>query len=76
MTELPSLTGQQIIKALQKEGFKVVRQKGSHVRLKHSDGRVTTVPVHRGEEIDQGLLRKILRDVELKREKFLELLEK
>ena len=43
----------------------MVRTRGSHVFLRHKDGRVTTVPVHAGETIGPGLLRSILRDVEL-----------
>ena len=39
--------------------------------LKHQDGRVTTVPVHSGETIGLGLLRSILRDVELSVEELL-----
>ncbi|MFO8112613.1 MAG: type II toxin-antitoxin system HicA family toxin [Desulfosalsimonadaceae bacterium] len=44
---------------------RIVRQKGSHVRLRHKDGRVTTVPCHSGQDIGKGLLRKIVRDTEL-----------
>ena len=46
MAKLPSPTGKELIAALQKIGFAVVRQKGSHVRLKHEDDRVVTIPVH------------------------------
>jgi len=46
-------------------GFQVIRTRGSHVFLGHEDGRVTTVPVHSGETIGPGLLRSILRDVEM-----------
>ena len=51
-----------IIKALSKLGFKIVRKHGSHVVLKHPDGRLTVVPVHAGEEIGTGLLLKLLRN--------------
>jgi predicted RNA binding protein YcfA (HicA-like mRNA interferase family) len=64
MPGLPVLKPQDLIKALQKAGFEQVRQKGSHVRLKHPDGRVVTVPVHAGSEISRGLFRKIMRDAE------------
>ncbi len=74
MTRLPSLTGQEVVKALDKAGFKVLRQKGSHVYLKHHDGRATVVPVHKGESVGRGLLTKILSDADLSREKFLKLL--
>ena len=65
MPRYPRLTGQQLIRLLLAKGFQVVRIKGSHHRLRHADGRVTTVPVHRGEVIGPGLLRKILRDAKI-----------
>ena len=74
MTRLPSLNGEQIVKALGKAGFQVLRQKGSHIYLKHPDGRATVVPVHKGEPVGIGLLRKIMKDTELGREEFLKLL--
>jgi len=74
MTKLPSLTGEQVIKALNKAGFQVVRQRGSHKYLKHSDNRATVVPVHKGETIGPGLLRKIIHDTELSKEEFLKLI--
>jgi predicted RNA binding protein YcfA (HicA-like mRNA interferase family) len=67
MTKLPSLTGEQVIKALNKAGFQVVRQRGSHKYLKHPDNRATVVPSHKGETIGPGLLRKIIHDTELLR---------
>jgi predicted RNA binding protein YcfA (HicA-like mRNA interferase family) len=74
MTKLPILTGIEVIKALGKAGFQVQRQKGSHVYLKHPDGRATVVPVHKGESIGRGLLRTIIKDSDLSREEFLSLL--
>ena len=68
MTKLPRVTGKEIIAALQKAGFKVVRTKGSHHFLRHDDGKTTVVPVHAGETIGPGLLSKILRDCEMSRE--------
>ncbi|MDA8388643.1 MAG: type II toxin-antitoxin system HicA family toxin [Nitrospiraceae bacterium] len=65
MTKLPSLTGKQVISSLKKAGFVVERQKGSHVFLRHPDGRATVVPAHTGEAIGPGLMSKILRDSEL-----------
>ena len=65
MTKLPLLKGPELVAILEKHGFKPARQRGSHVRMRHPDGRVTTVPVHKGENIGRGLLRKILRDTEL-----------
>ena len=65
MSRLPVLSAREVIRILEQVGFEVVRQRGSHVRLKHEDGRVVTVPVHSGQDISRGLLRKILRDAEL-----------
>jgi predicted RNA binding protein YcfA (HicA-like mRNA interferase family) len=62
-----------VIKALQKAGFEVVRRRGSHVFLRHADGRATVIPVHKGDDLGRGLLRRIIHDVELTREEFLEL---
>ena len=64
-----------VIKLLSKIGFEVVRQRGSHVIMKHSDGRVTVVPVHPGEDLGRGMLSKIIRDSRITREQFLKLLE-
>jgi len=74
MTRLPSLTGEEIVKALGKAGFRIARQRGSHVYLKHPDGRTTVAPIHKGESIGRGLLRKIMHDADLSREEFLRLL--
>jgi len=45
MSRLPILTGLELIKILEKVGFKAVRQKGSHVLLKHKNNRTTIIPV-------------------------------
>jgi len=65
MTRLPRPKGKELVRALERAGFVVERIRGSHVFLRHADGRTTTVPVHSGETIGPGLLRAILRDVEL-----------
>jgi len=59
------LKGKELIRILKNFGFDVVRRRGSHFFLRHLDGRTTTVPVHSGESLGPGLLRSILRDVEL-----------
>ena len=74
MTRLPSLTGDEVVKALGKAGFHLLRQKGSHIYLKHPDGRATVVPTHKGESLGRGLLRKIIDDADLSREDFLKLI--
>ena len=75
MTRLPRLTGERLIKTLQRAGFNDMRIRGSHHFLRHPDGRVTVVPVHTGETIGPGLLAKILRDCELSHDELRELLD-
>jgi len=65
MTTRPGFTGKRLVATLGGKGFVVVRVKGSHHFLRHTDGRGTVVPVHAGETIGPGLLAKILRDCEL-----------
>ena len=74
MNRLPSLTGRDVVAALARAGFELIRVKGSHHLLRHVDGRGTTIPVHAGETIGPGLLARILRDCELTREQFRNLL--
>lgn len=73
MKKLPRLSGDEVIRALSRADFVVIRIKGSHHMLRHADGRVTTVPVHGSEIIGPGLLSKIIRDCDLTREQFLQL---
>lgn len=74
MTRLPTLTSTRLVKILHKLGFHSSHQKGSHLLLAHSDGRTTVVPMHKGEDIGRGLLRKILRDIQIEPEEFHKLL--
>lgn len=46
---VPRVTARELLAALQRAGFSVVRSKGSHVRLRHPDGRAVTIPVHPGD---------------------------
>jgi len=51
--------------------------KGSHVRLRSVDGRVTTVSLHANKEVPKGLLRNIIReDLEMSLKDFLDLYSK
>lgn len=70
MPKLSPINPGKLIKILAKEGFAEIRQKGSHIRLEHPDGRKTSIPIHSGESVGVGLLRKILRDVNLTSEQF------
>lgn len=74
MPKLPRPTGRELGQILEKAGFSFHHQTGSHAVYKHPDGRITTVPMHAGEEIGPGLLNKIKRDLRLTREEFEKLL--
>ena len=74
MPRLPSVTAKDVVRVLEGIGFEAVRQRGSHARFRHPDGRTVTVPIHSGKDIGRGLLRKILRDAELTPDEFRELL--
>jgi predicted RNA binding protein YcfA (HicA-like mRNA interferase family) len=56
MPKLPVVSGKELIKAFEKIGFEYIRQKGDHVIMKHTDGRVVTIPLHK--EIKKGTLKK------------------
>ena len=62
---LPSLTARQITRVLEKKGFVLERQSGSHAIYYHPDGRRTTVPIHSGRDLGRGLLRKIMKDADI-----------
>ena len=72
MSKLPLLTAKELVKILKKLGFEFQRQEGSHMFFEHSDGRTTVIPNHPGEDIDRGLLNKIVKhDLKITREEFL-----
>jgi predicted RNA binding protein YcfA (HicA-like mRNA interferase family) len=61
---MPVISGQRLVKALERDGWEVARQRGSHVRMKHPDRQVSlTVPLHR--ELKRGTLSGILSDAGL-----------
>ncbi|HLC85342.1 MAG TPA: type II toxin-antitoxin system HicA family toxin [Candidatus Nanoarchaeia archaeon] len=72
MTKLPLLEAREVTRILVKLGFELKRQEGSHMFFEHPDGRTTVIPNHGGEEIDRGLLNKIVKhDLKMEREEFL-----
>jgi len=62
-------------KVAKKLGFRMVRQKGSHARWKHPDGRATTIPIHGDSEIGSWLFYEILKQLGITEEDFRKLLE-
>lgn len=59
--KLPVINSRNFIWFLKKIGFTVVKQKGSHVQLKHADGRIVVVPHHSRTPIRKGLLLDIIK---------------
>jgi predicted RNA binding protein YcfA (HicA-like mRNA interferase family) len=67
--KLPLLSGGQVLRAIERLGFAEVHRKGSHVKMRHADGRVIVFPFH--DEIDRYTLRGALRDAEIDTSDFL-----
>jgi len=65
MPRLPRLTAKQIISILEKRGFKLVRQSGSHKIFRNSEGKRTTVPFHDNKILHPKVLSSILKDTEI-----------
>ena len=66
MISYPIISFQELIKRVEELGFYRVRQKGSHIRYVHPDGRKTTIPDHGHKDVPKGLLNKIIRyDLEM-----------
>lgn len=72
MSGLPRLSGVEAVRALRKGGFVEVSQRGSHMKLRHEDGRTVIVPIHR--TLARGTLASILRQARLDADAFRELL--
>ena len=70
MSRLPIVDCKKMEKVLFRLGFAMVRQKGSHVFYRHSDGRTTTVPHHPGNDLARPLIREIIREIDCTPERF------
>jgi predicted RNA binding protein YcfA (HicA-like mRNA interferase family) len=76
MSRLPIIDSKRFEKILLKLGFIIVRQKGSHVFYKHTDGRYTTLPHHPGRDLGRSLTRRILKEINLSPEDFTDIIKK
>jgi predicted RNA binding protein YcfA (HicA-like mRNA interferase family) len=65
MTRLPRVTAQEIIRVLERRGFVMVRQSGSHKIFRNPEGTRITVPFHSGKILHPKLLKSILEDAGL-----------
>ncbi len=67
--KLPLLSGREVLTALKRMGFKEIHRKGSHVKMRHPDGRKIVFPYH--DEIDRFTLKGALKDAEVDIKEFL-----
>ena len=71
MGNVSVLKSREVAIILERLGFTVVRQKGSHKQYRHPDGRGTTVPFHQGRNISPVLLRRIAKDINMNVQEFM-----
>jgi predicted RNA binding protein YcfA (HicA-like mRNA interferase family) len=71
MPGTPTLRPREVIAILTALGFREIRQRGSHKRFRHPDGRTTTVPVHATRDLPPFILRQIARQARLTVREFL-----
>jgi len=65
MPRLPKLTAKEIIIVLEKLGFYLSRQSGSHKIYKNADGKRTTIPFHANQTLHPKILKSIIKDAEI-----------
>jgi predicted RNA binding protein YcfA (HicA-like mRNA interferase family) len=70
--KLPRLSGDDVQRALGRAGFFKASQRGSHVKMRHADGRTAIVPMH--PELRSGTLKSVLRQANLSTEELRALL--
>jgi len=72
--KLPRVTADKTIRVLERVGFALVRQSGSHKIYKNKEGKRVTIPFHSGEILHPKVLKSILRDADLTEERFKQLI--
>lgn len=71
---LPIISGREAVRAFEKDGWVVIRQRGSHIiMVKEGIAANLAIPDHR--ELDRGLLRSLIRKADLSVAEFLKLLD-
>ncbi|PIV08766.1 hypothetical protein COS52_00970 [Candidatus Roizmanbacteria bacterium CG03_land_8_20_14_0_80_39_12] len=75
MPKLPAIKIAKLLKTLLKLGFVKHHQSGSHLQLKHVDGRRVTIPMHLGKDIKKGTLNGIIKDINLTKDDFIRALK-
>ncbi|MBW8003955.1 MAG: type II toxin-antitoxin system HicA family toxin [Planctomycetes bacterium] len=75
MSRLRIVDARTLEKVLFSLGFERVRQKGSHIFYRHSDGRTTTIPHHGGRVLARPLTREILREIDINVDEYNKILD-
>jgi len=75
LPKIPPLNPHKLIKILQKAGFRIIRQKGSHVIMMNDRNTRIVIPVHSGKDVKPGLIRAIIKESGLSRQDFLRLIK-
>lgn len=70
MPDFPSRTGKEVVRALERLGYRKARQDGSHVRMKREGRTSLTVPVHHGKDLPKGTLNNIFKNSGFSEEEF------
>lgn len=73
-SSVPVVPGAQVVRALERAGFALVRIKGSAHIMRHPDGRGVSVHIHSSRDLPKGTLRTILADIGITPDEFRELL--
>lgn len=73
--KLPRVNAADAVRVLEKAGFFLARQSGSHRIYKNAEGQRVTVPYHSGKELHPKILKNILRDADMTPEEFFELMK-
>lgn len=74
MPRLPRITAKQIISILEKRGFKLSRQSGSHKIYKNKDSIRITVPFHNDKILHPKIVKNIIKDMEITEEELKQLI--
>jgi len=76
LPKISPISADKLIKVLEREGFTVVRQKGSHIIMINAKKNRIVIPMHPGKEVKPGLTRAILKEAGITREEFQKLLKR
>lgn len=74
MSQLPVIKRRLVDKLLVRLGFEKVSQSRSHTYYRHEDGRVTTLPSPRGRKLAPPLVKEILKEIDLEKEEFIQMI--